>query len=542
MKNIKYIIGSGVFALLAIFITVSCTDDNDWDVDNSYDRLFSVQTSSLSVSPEAIKAEVKWTKTPETEYYIIEVSKDSLYNEIPMGGNNSIVFGEDKSITGSPYIVTNLDSDSKYFIRIKAMSTTKSESKWTYLEKKSFNTKSEQIMNPVTSQDKTSSTVRLSWEAGAAVTKIELLKGSTIIRTETLGATEIAAGEITFTGLEAGTFYVANLYNNDIRRGYAMFSTFAEAPSADVVIYLNETDVIDQAYLDDLAVQHPGKSITLAMASEATYTIEEKLTIPNNMSINFFGIAGLNKVVLNLLNNIDYAGTHSFITFRNLNIDCGGKGYVMNQSVAATVDKIEFDDCIIQNAATSFFRMQSTAEKTVNSLILNNCVFRNIGSGYYFVHVDTGSGSNKGVVKNLTMSNSTFDNVCATSNGKGFIYSRDTSMESIEITNCTMYAIGGGSNYFVDFASTNNGATSFTITNTILGKTGGNTFRGIRAKTLPSITNTYATSEWYQASNAVTYSNYSGTAADLFTDPENGDFSYKDGSFDSNVGDPQWRQ
>lgn len=536
MKKIKYIIGRRAFTLLTIFATVSCTDGNDWDVDNSYNRLFSVTSSSLSISPEATTAEFKWTKTPGTEYYIIEVSKDTLYNEVPMNNTNSVVFGEDKTITQSPYVLTDLDSDSKYFIRIKAMSSVKTESKWAYPEKFSFKTKSEQIMNSVSNSDKTSSSIRLSWTAGAAVTKIELLKNNLVVQEKTLTADEIAAGETTLTGLEPNTSYQANLYNNIIRRGYALFITFPEAPNADIILYLATDDIIDQTYLDGLATQYPGKSITLALAADATYTVAEKITIPDGMSINFFGIPGSNKTALRIQGTVDYAGSHDFITFQNLNLDCLNKGYIMNQSSAGQVNKIEFDDCLIQNIATSFFRMQSTPIKVVNSLILNNCIFRNIGSGYFFIHIDANSGS--GVLKNLTISNSTFDKVCAS--GKGFIYSNKTNMESLTISNCTLYKVAGASQRFIDF-NTGYGATAFSISNTILGMTGDATTLGIRSASAPSINSTYATSNWAQTNDAVTYSTYSGTAADLFTDPENGDFSIKDGSFNNNVGDPRWR-
>ncbi|MDR1882696.1 MAG: DUF5123 domain-containing protein [Prevotella sp.] len=537
MKKLKYITGTGALMLLTIFASVSCTDGNDWVVDSSNERLFSVTSSSLGISPEATTAEIKWTKIPGAEYYIIEASKDTLYNGAPVNSANGIVFGEDKSIVKSPFVLTDLDSDSKYFIRIKAMSSVKTESKWCYPEKFSFKTKPEQIMNTVNNQDKTSNSVRLSWTAGERVTKIELLKGGAIVQEKTLTGEEIAAGEIIFTGLEGGTSYQANLYNNDVRRGYALFITFPDAPDADVVLYLDATDIIDQAYLDNLATEHPGQSVTLALASDATYAVEEKLTVPDNMSINFFGIPGNNKTVLSIKGNVDYAGNHGFITFQNLNIDCLGKGYVMNQTNAGNVDKIEFNDCIIQNVATSFFRMQNASNiKIVNLLVINNCIIRNVGSGYYFIHIDAGSGV--GVLKNLTIKDSTFDRICI-SGGKGFIYSNKTNMESIAISNCTMYKVASGGNRFIDF-NTGCGATAFTVSNTVLGMTGDATVGGVRSTVAPSINNTYTTNDWSQTGDKVTYSTYGGTAADLFEDPENGNFSFKDGSFDSSIGDPRW--
>lgn len=540
MKNIKYIISLGVSMLLTGFAATSCTDDNDWDTDDSTNRLFSVVESSLSVSPDETKATVKWTKTPNTEYYVIEISKDTLYNDIEMGTTNEyIIFGEDKSIVTSPYVLSGLDSDSKYYIRIKAMSTQILESKWTYLDKRSFKTKPEQIMNAVTNTDKTSNSVRLSWTGGEKVTKIVLSQGGDVVNEVILTQDDIAAGEITITGLTGGTYYQADLYNNSVRRGYAIFSTFADSPAADYIIYLDETDEINQVYLDSLATLYPGKTITLAFANNATYIVTDKLTIPDNMSINFYGVPGTKKTLLNL-NTIDYTGTHNYITFQNLNINCLQKDYLMNQTEGADVNKVLFDDCIIQNIKRSLFRMQKGGNKTVESLIINNCIFVSAGGdGYNLIHIDAVDGNKIGVVKNISITRSTFNKVSPS--GKGFIYSNKTNMESLIIDQCTFYNVVGKGQRFIDFGS-KNGAATFTISNTILSKTGDKDACGIRSNNPPVITNTYATKDWYQgntSSEIMPYGVYNGTAAELFNDPNNGVFTFKDGSL-GNIGDPRW--
>jgi len=537
----KYITGCLLIIAAAIGFTACDADQNDWTVDDSQAQMFTpvvLEPASLA----ATSVTLRYSSVPNAGKYVIELSQDSLAftsieKTIEIAAEDAV---RDSTSTNSRYLleVKDLESASRYSARIKSVSKDASlpESKWGAI---TFKTPSEQIMFSVADGDKTSSSVRLSWKAGEAVTKIELLKGGTVALEKALTAGDIAAGEITLTGLEAGTAYLANLYNNTSKRGYAQFSTFPNAPSADVVLYLAETDIIDQVFLDDLATQHPGKSITLALAGNSTYIINEKLTIPDNMSINFFGLPGEKKTVFNLLNNIDYGGNHSFITFQNLDIDCSGKGYVMNQSSAANVGKIEFDDCIVQNVATTFFRMQNaTNVKVVSSLVINNCIFRSIGSGYSFIHVDAGSGV--GVLKNLTISNSTFDKICL--KGKCFIFSNKTDMESITISKCTMYKVSGASNYFIDFGASNGTTGTFSISNTILGLTGDDTVRGVRAKNAIQVDNTYATKDWYQSSNAVSYLSYDGTATDLFENPESGDFKIKDITIggESQPGDPRW--
>ena len=161
--------------LLASFLGTACTDGNDWNTDKSYDRLFSVTSANLSITAQSTSAEITWNAIPEAEYYIMEYSTDSLYDDIEMGGtSHSVVLGEDKSIVESPYTITGLQGETKYFFRMKSMSDHKKESRWTYIDDYAFETPGEQIFNSVATADLTESTVRLTWQAEAEVTHIDI--------------------------------------------------------------------------------------------------------------------------------------------------------------------------------------------------------------------------------------------------------------------------------------------------------------------------------------------------------------------------------
>ena len=129
-----------IFIICYIFTCISCVDGNEWETDYSYDRLFGVNSSTISVVPNYNQAEITWEKSPEAEYYVIEISTDSLYDEIPIGKENALIFGEDKTITASPYILSNLKMNTKYFLRIKSHSSQKKESNWSYYTDYSFTT------------------------------------------------------------------------------------------------------------------------------------------------------------------------------------------------------------------------------------------------------------------------------------------------------------------------------------------------------------------------------------------------------------------
>ena len=110
--KIKNIFGMSL-AFLAMTPMVSCTDKNDWDVDSAHDRLFGVKSSALSVDTDddqPTKIAVNFSAYDKnTEYYIVELSTDSLYDDVPMGGENARIFGEDKSITSAPVDINNLE-------------------------------------------------------------------------------------------------------------------------------------------------------------------------------------------------------------------------------------------------------------------------------------------------------------------------------------------------------------------------------------------------------------------------------------------------
>lgn len=223
MKTTKYIYGLGLLFVLSGMFLNSCTDANEWGTDESFDRLFGTKQSSFTVTEGAISAEVEWDATVDTEYYIIEASTDSLYDEISMGAENSIVYGEDGSITQSPYTITGLLGETTYYLRIKSMSKDK-QSNWVYLPDYKFTTDKEQIISDVSDTDITDESVVLSWEAGLEVTHITYTQNGELV-TYTLTDEEKASGKVTFSGLSAMTEYVFYIYNGEILRGEQTVTT-----------------------------------------------------------------------------------------------------------------------------------------------------------------------------------------------------------------------------------------------------------------------------------------------------------------------------
>ncbi len=557
MKSIKNILGTASMMALALSAT-SCTDGNDWDVDGSLSRLFGLNGDKITVETAETSATVTFSAftskaVPSPEYYVFEVSKDSLYEGVENA--NIIKFGEDKTLTSSPVVLSGLDGDSKYYMRVKAMSSTSNESKWVYYKDgSSFKTKAEQIFNNVEATDLFEDHVNLSWTPGADVTHITYANTNDAENIQTINLTdeEKAAGKYTLGGLNPTSTYTITIYKNDVKRGQLQVTTPAAMPAANFKYSLaSDVTVISQDLIDEIAEKakaaagnETNYSATIGIpagAKVALYGINDSdggktnVTIPDGMSVTFFGLAGGDAPTINLDKNFDIAGSHAFIKFQNVKLEENGAGYFINQSKACTVSEFTLENCEVSNLKTSFFRLQGSDAKSIGKLTLKNSIFTKLCAGYGFIHIDAGSG--KGHLDNVEIDGCTFNSICVT--GKVFIFSKKTDMQDITIKNSTFYNCNGNGQYFVDFNVDTFGPSTFTIENCIFGKSADEaTDKNIRSKTPATVANSFRTTDFFKVIKGVNDTEFS--SIQLFKDPANGDFTIKAGTLKEKAGDPRW--
>lgn len=557
MKSIKNILGTASMMALALSAT-SCTDGNDWDVDGSLSRLFGLNGDKITVETAETSATVTFSAftskaVPSPEYYVFEVSKDSLYEGVENA--NIIKFGEDKTLTSSPVVLSGLDGDSKYYMRVKAMSSTSNESKWVYYKDgSSFKTKAEQIFNNVEATDLFEDHVNLSWTPGADVTHITYAKTNDAENIQTINLTdeEKAAGKYTLAGLNPTSTYTITIYKNDVKRGQLQVTTPAAMPAANFKYSLaSDVTVISQDLIDEIAEMakaaagnETNYSATIGIpagAKVALYGINDSdggktnVTIPDGMSVTFFGLAGGDAPTINLDKNLDIAGSHAFIKFQNVKLEENGAGYFINQSKACTVSEFTLENCEVSNIKTSFFRIQGSDAKSIGKLTLKNSIFTKLCAGYGFIHIDAGSG--KGHLDNVEIDGCTFNSICVT--GKVFIFSKKTDMQDITIKNSTFYNCNGNGQFFVDFNADTFGPSTFTIENCIFGKSADEaTNKNIRSKTPATVANSFRTTDFFKVIKGVNDTEFSSDQ--LFTDPTKGDFTIKAGTLKEKAGDPRW--
>ena len=536
LNNIYKVIGAGALVLLM----AGCKDGNDWDTDGSYNRMFA-PTGDITVERYDTKAAISFKAVAGAKSYEVELNTDSLYlDEV---SSTSIL----QTFTTASDTIRGLVGETNYYLRVRAISDDKPNSKWLYYKTGSgrgyFTTLAEQLFYELTAEDVEDGVLHLSWIAGSEVTKIVVLANGEELFDFLLSAEEIAAGHYDLVGLAPTTTYTIQLFNGDSKRGSLNVTTPASMPAADFKYTLDASvTVISQDLMNEIAEQakaaagnETNYSATIGIPAGATIDIHgtsesgdaTSVKIPDGMSVTFFGLSGGETPVINLSKSLDIRGSHAFVRLENVNIKDGGCQYFINQSEGCTLGELSFTDVSLTDMARSWVRLQGSAAKSIEKIIVDGCTVTNQGSGayalFYFNSADYTIG-------NLIVKNSTFNTL-----KHSFTDCRSAKINGIEVSNCTFYNIIGAGRYFVDAQNVN---VPITLNSVIFAKTATETSKGVREGVVET-SNSYFTSDFVLSSNKFTVDQaFEGSATDLFKDPENGDFTLKVSSVVA--GDPRW--
>jgi len=561
--KLKSIYGLALAALAAGAAVTACTDANDWDTNPAFDRMFGVNSNKISIETDQedpSTVNVTFNPIQGAEYYIIEVSTDSLTDEVEMGGEHATVYGEDKSLTKSPATLVNMREETSYYMRMKTMSSTTPESKWVYYNLGApFKTLG--IIYDVPSADILENSVTLRWitKTGTVthITYTTSENGQDVTETRTLTDAEIAAGVCTITGLKENKTYKFAIYNGEVLRGTKTVKTAKAMPWATVRQELgDDVTQIDQELMDMLAqkaldiMAAEGKdtaSVTIGVPAGKTLTLgttEESLNVPEGISVTFFGLAG-EVPTLQVYKSLDVAGNHGYVRFEHINVDgmydgdAGVKGceYVINQEAACSIDSLSFVECNISNLNSALVRIKSGDYKEINKLRIDNCIVTNHAGAYQFLcfaKVDF-------KIDDIEITNSTFNKICQ--GKKTFIDLENSAYKTnINVEGCTFYNLLGDGAYLIS-AKGVTGSVNATFFKVLLAKTYTEKARGYQGdKITISAPSSYLLSDFVFEKNKLDmFNTYNGNSSDVFTDPASGDFTLKvNDLIREEVGDPRW--
>lgn len=515
----------------------SCKKDNN----DNYELVRNFMPGDISVTSGDTIATLSWKASLYTTgisvSYTVEISKDSLFAGTP--DLSQVINGISMNVTDRQLLVKQ-----KYYARIKANASgnNTTESKWV-VSSSMVPIRGEQIFLPVLDGELTESNVTLRWKALSGVSKITLTTSAGAKTDVTVSAAESAAGKKTITGLTPKTTYTAAIFAGTAEKGNYTFSTFADIPTGANVVMVGATDNLATM----LAAATTGTTFVLLQGTK--YTTDAAIVIPNNVSFTIWGQTGPNRPIL-AFNGFTLPATAGTIKFENVdltgyqNADVTGtkRNYIFNQGTASTTAEIIFENCIIRNLVNTPLRLQSANAITVDRVVVNKCIVYDIGvSGgtgtYAFIHTNVATGK----FNNITVTNNTFYNI-----GYGLLLHNLAPSVTVQIDNNSFYNVTGDARYMIDYNAQLVSA-NFSFANNIVGKTlsTAGTARGVRSGTAPSLgTNTYKTSDASFAGNPFSgIIDYAKASTDLFTDPVNGNFLFKDATYSgrSTTGDPRWR-
>lgn len=540
MKLNKSIISKALFGALMLLGGASftaCTETNDWDVDPAYDRLF--HSSKVSVSAGEDNAEVTFKKMPNAEYYVIEISTDTLYDDVETT-EHSIFYGdkEDARITTSPFTMTGLEGSTKYYFRIKSCATTGKGSTWKYLDDTesnySFTTKAEQIIMDVVPG---SNKVQVNFTPNKMITKAQIVKDDEVVVEKNVTAEEVAAGTLTIGGeaVQAKTSYTVQLLNGENVRGKMKFKTTEAYPEGYEVITVADGDdiraLLQNAATDKVVVVFPQGMEFTATSTEAAVA---NIKIPENIkSIYFWGAAGDTKPSLKFKGVSFESSSMDVLRFYNLDIQYGsnGDGYVLNQSGTFSLNSLEMEKCNVHEIR-GIFRFQSISNASVNTVKINDCVLTDIGTYGVFNTKDQKTLT----VGSVNISNTTLNTI------NSVLTNTSQSNFSIALDHCTIWNCVPATKPYFDVQKQE--GVSVACTNSIIGAyykmKDEQTVKGNSLKDIDASGTVYTNDFQWNAGYEIG-SQISETSAALWANPatKDGDFTVKNTSY-KNLGDPRW--
>ncbi len=527
-KIYKYL---GILLGLATALAFNaCDDDIDPVVEElSFDRVFTPLELDAKINNQTTVT-LSWGYNKGIDTYELEISEDELLF-------TNIIHTATLTPDQIPYVYDLPSGDTQYSVRVKGISSTTNESKWATLAFKSLPENLflnyDMVMNAL-------GDITVSWTPGKAVTSMVLITedGET---SYDISAEEMALGSKQISGLTNDS-YTINLMNDTKVRGFQDY-------------VLEGNILLDEGADLATAIANATAGDVIVLKSGVTYGFVGDLTIDKSLKIKGLDGGELPVIYTTSGDRMFYIGDNltptDSLVFENLymsgfvNYDAG-QGQIrgvfdMETSYACNIGSVKFLGCKMFDMGRQIMRLRGGLDQTIGEFVIDDCIIHNLGntSGSYGVLCATEPETN---VTYVNISNSTIDSLRC-----HFIrYDEPTSCESIVVENCTFNKVPYSSGrYIMDIRSAVI-PSGVEVNNCIFGNTSYSDEPSISGiyydedNTALSINNTYATSDFVNSGYSIVElcTGLGMGSADVFADPDNGDFTLTDGSLE--VGDPRW--
>ena len=414
---------------------VSCSNPDDEIKSLSFSRNFAPLGTEASGVKETT-AIIEWDLSAGATSYTLEAFAD-----------DSLTFAgtPEKTITGLtaddiPYTLTGLQFDTKYSIRIQAV-TEGNEARTSNWASVFFRTSPKQFLkNPKPAQIADRS-VTLTWEPEDGYDVTDIVIGNI---THKITEEEKIAGEATVEGLTPETSYTAYLYYNGKQCGNRDFTTIADLEGAilvheddDLKKLLENEELPDNAVIAlyggvyKLNVNDEGKTGAAKIYKNVTikgiYPTDQPV-IKGRFEIYDGAALSISQCTIN---GSDNATTDQMFNYK---LDAAAAG--------TTFGALDVQNCTITGRSDCKGLFYLNVQAIVESVNFNNCVIFGIEcSGGDFID------SRAGLPRQINLTNSTFYTVAM---ARDFIRIDDKASNfpgldgpQVTIDHCTLYNVGG---------------------------------------------------------------------------------------------------
>lgn len=500
-------------------VFTSC-EDIDEITNLNLDRVLSPVNLTTRVSNKT-NLIVSWTLSNNADQYVIE-----LYTGKTIEENATAIKTYTIGSKEVPYTITGLDGETDYTVRVKGIMSDKSreDSKWCSA---TFKTDAEQIFYAVVPEEIEATQVILRWPAGEYAQTIVLTPGDIVYD---VTSEDIATGSAVIKGLSGETSYTAKLMNGNKTRGTITFTTPVD--TGDAILIESSEELINA-----LANLEGGEILAL---TDGTYLGDDaSLNFNINKTVSIATAKSGGKVILNGHIRLK---TGAGLSLTNITLDgTGGSGdqAIIFQDAGAN-GTISLEGCEIRNYVKGVFYVNYAT--AIDKIIFNNCVLHDITCSNDFFDC------RKGVVKELTLSNSTVYNSCAS---RDFVRMDNDGYASfpsilpvINITNNTLVnVISGDATKRLLYVRYTGNSINFTQ-NIVYGTSGIFSDQGGTSKPDFQNNNYFNTPGLVSIIGKSKFFDDSSTKTELdpqFTDATKGDFTVGNAEVkDLKIGDPRW--
>lgn len=537
-------------AALMAAVATGCSDDKYTSRGDLFQPRFATNPAVTITNNN--DASIIWYKVNDATSYTVQIFEDTYYQRLYL--EQEVV---------EPYIVLqDLPYGSRYYVRVRSNAPDpENNSQWARTD---FTTDGRpdysHILQGVSKTEIHDNDAIIRWVVDAenpadSFSIDPIMTPDLPVITGYIPEAARTSGEMKVENLAPSTLYAVNIYDTKKPRTHdkpyneVKFRTSGPAAQVIPVDITDDLSTILSTNNDDPDIPEGTRYELLA---GTTYNLST-FSIKKGFSLVGPDEGDLPVIVLNGTWSIANGAYLAMLEFKNVEIQNAAiNQYFMNCSNPFTVENVSFTNVKFRNIFRGFWRHQASNVKKIDAIEIDNCWFDQCGwQGSTYGTFNFGSAG-KGEIGTydqigaITIRNTTFSRGGYKQDptwGWGNLIAHSTTSLPIELTveNVTFYDFCIN-NRLIDISNTER--STVTIRNVVVAADMGELI-ATGSGTKISLDNNYVTADYRLGGTKFNATQLSQSAAELFQDPENGDYTIKDSKsmiYVTQAGDLRWIQ